>query len=111
MPQLQKEYDIDWIILTTKGNRDGDKRPIEASLMGIPVLSYKADSLEEVTMGLLNYYEPTIDDKALANEAIKVLDNPPSENELSNIKNTFAEKYSIDTVAKRIVEFLEALNK
>ena len=31
VPQLQKEYDIDWIILTTKGNRDGDKRLIEAT--------------------------------------------------------------------------------
>ena len=31
VPQLQKEYDIDWIILTTKGNKDGDKRLIEAT--------------------------------------------------------------------------------
>lgn len=29
VPQLQKEYDIDWIILTTLGNRDGDKKLIE----------------------------------------------------------------------------------
>lgn len=32
VPQLQKEYDIDWIILTTKGNRDGDKRLVEATV-------------------------------------------------------------------------------
>ena len=31
VPQLQKEYDIDWIILTTQGNRDGDKNLIETT--------------------------------------------------------------------------------
>lgn len=31
VPKLQKEYEIDWIILTTKGNREGDKRLIEAT--------------------------------------------------------------------------------
>lgn len=31
VPQLQKEYEIDWIILTTKGNREGDKRLVEAT--------------------------------------------------------------------------------
>lgn len=31
VPQLQKEYDIDWIILTTRGNHDGDKNLIETT--------------------------------------------------------------------------------
>lgn len=31
VPQLQKEYDIDWIILTTWGNHDGDKNLIETT--------------------------------------------------------------------------------
>lgn len=31
VPRLQEEYDIEWIILTTEENRDGDKKQIERS--------------------------------------------------------------------------------
>ncbi len=84
--------------------------PIEAALMKIPVITSKADSLEEVTMGLLNYYEPIKDERALAKTINKVLDNPPTDEELSSVKKVYAEKYSIDNVAKHIIDFVEKMN-
>ena len=84
--------------------------PLEAAFMHVPVVTSKSDSLEEVTLGLLNYYEPTNDEIKLA-EAIKnVLVNPPSSKQLGEIANEYQKHYSIDVVGKNICDFLEHFN-
>lgn len=85
--------------------------PIEAAYMQVPVVSSKADSLEEVTLGLLNYYEPPLDETKLADAVKRVIDNPPSKQQLQNISNEFEKCYSIDVVGKRICDFLEKENQ
>lgn len=80
--------------------------PIEAAFMNIPVVTTKCDSLEEVTMGLLNYYEPPTDDTALFNAIKNVIDNPPNNDELKSIKKTYYDNYSIDNFGQRIYNIL-----
>lgn len=81
--------------------------PIEAGLLKIPVISSKSDSLEEVTLGLLNYYEPANSEEALSDCIIKVISNPPSKQQLENVQIEYKKHYSLDVVAKKIVDFLE----
>lgn len=84
--------------------------PIEAGLMRIPVVSSKSDSLGEVTLNLLNYYEPATDEKQLAKVINRVLSTPPSAIELNRIKEEFENHYSINNVAGRICDFLNQEN-
>lgn len=84
--------------------------PIEAGMMKVPVVTSKADSLEEVTLGLLNYYEPATDADELSKAIMKVIDNPQKEDTLNYIRNEFLSHYSIDIVAKNICDFLERVN-
>lgn len=84
--------------------------PIEAGMMKVPVVTSKADSLEEVTLGLLNYYEPATDADELSKSIMKVIDNPQKEDTLNYIRNEFLSHYSIDIVAKNICDFLERVN-
>ncbi len=84
--------------------------PIEAAYMHVPVVTSKADSLEEVTLGLLNYYEPPTNEKELAIAIKKILDNPPSDEHLCSICNEFEKHYSIDVVGRNIYEFLNIYN-
>ena len=51
-------------------------------------------------MGLLNYYEPATDAEALSEVIIKVLKNPPSEEELSRIKSIYENKYNTELIAQ-----------
>lgn len=81
--------------------------PIEAAFMKIPVVSSKSDSLEEVTLGLLNYYDPPLDEKELSRVIKNVLDNSPSERELDYIRAEYEKKYSINVFGNRICDFIE----
>jgi len=81
--------------------------PLEAAYMHVPVVCSKADSLEEVTLGLLNYYEPPMDEIKLAEAIQKVMDNPPSKEQLHEIADEYERHYSIDVVGKKICDFLE----
>ena len=81
--------------------------PIEAAFMKIPVVTSKADSLEEVTLGLLNYYDPPLDETELSSAIKNVLDNQPSESELNYIQTEYEKKYSINVFGNRICNFIE----
>lgn len=85
--------------------------PIEAAYLNIPVLTSKADSLEEVTLGLLNYYEPATDSKALAARIVECLNNPPSIEQLEEIKSKYIKHYSVEVFGKRIYELLKKYNQ
>jgi len=77
------------------------RTPIEASMFKIPVITSRETSLPEVTMELVNYYEPAMDARALAEAIIKVLKNPPSEEELSRIKSIYENKYKAELIAQK----------
>ena len=84
--------------------------PIEAAIYGTPVLTNKETALFETTMGLLNYYEPATDDKAMANEIERLLTNPISLDRLSEIASTFRERYDNTKQGKKIYDLLISLS-
>ena len=67
----------------------------------IPVITSRETSLPEVTMELVNYYEPARDARALAEAIIKVLKNSPSEEELRRIKSIYENKYKAELIAQK----------
>lgn len=81
--------------------------PIEAAMYECPVISSKCDSLLEVTMGLVNYYEPVADSYALATKIAEVLDNPASKAQLTEIASIFKEKYKPAKQAEEIIKILK----
>lgn len=85
--------------------------PIEAAYLNIPVLTSKADSLEEVTLGLLNYYEPPTDSTALAARIVECLNTPPSKEELEEIKTAYIKHYSVEVFGRRVYELLKKWNR
>lgn len=84
--------------------------PIEAAIYGAQVLTNKETALYETTMGLLNYYEPAIDDKAMANEIERLLTNPIPPNKLSEISRAFRKQYNNLNQAKKIYNLLVSLS-
>lgn len=76
--------------------------PVEAAILGAPVITTKETSLEEVTMGLLNYYEPATDEHALANKILDVLQNRPSIEKLKEISEIYKKEYEYRKIAKEL---------
>ena len=80
--------------------------PIEAAILETPVLSSKETALYETTMGLLNYYEPANDEKAMARQIKRLLQNPPSLEKRKEISDTLQKQYDYRLQAKKIYEYL-----
>ena len=80
--------------------------PLEAAAMGCPVICSTSDSLQEVTMGLLYYYEHPMNDKELAEKMMEVLDKYPDRTHLEKIAENYKAVYSVDVVGKRIYDYL-----
>lgn len=83
--------------------------PVEASIMKTPVVSSKADSLEEVSLGLWFSCENPQDDNELSEIIIRVLQEPPTEEELSHIREEMLKHYSPTVVCSKICNYLEKL--
>lgn len=81
--------------------------PIEAAYMCTPVITSKCDSLEEVSLNRLYTFENATDENELAEKMLYVFRYYPKKEDLKDIRNTFIEKYSVNVVSKRIVEFIE----
>lgn len=75
--------------------------PIEAALLKIPVITSKSSALLEVTLDLLNYYDPPTDSQALAMKIIDVLRNPPSYEAREQVAATYARIYDETSIANR----------
>lgn len=67
--------------------------PVEAAICGTPVICTKETALPEVTMGLVNYYEPALDFIALKNKIMDLLENYPKKTELDYISDTLRLRY------------------
>lgn len=76
--------------------------PIEAMAMGVPVLTTRCTSLEEVTGGLLNYVDDPFDPGEWADRLEGELITP----EVAQI-NELLNKYSAQTIARKYIELLK----
>lgn len=76
--------------------------PIEAAILETPVITTRETSIPEVTMDLLNYYEPATDEKALANKIISVLQNKPSVESLKEISDIYQKEYNYQKIASEL---------
>lgn len=83
--------------------------PVEASIMGTPVVSSKADSLEEVSLGLWFTYENPLDDTELADVINRVLKAPPTKDDLTHIKEEMLKHYSPFNVCRHICDYIEKI--
>ena len=76
--------------------------PIEAAILETPVITTRETSIPEVTMDLLNYYEPATDEIALANKIISVLQNKPSVERLKEISDIYQKEYNYQKIASEL---------
>ena len=92
--ELKYMYEHACLFVTPSLNEGFGYTPIEAAICGCPVISSIEEALLDSTKGLLNYYYPAMDEKALADKILKLLDNPPSKEELNRIATIYKEAYS-----------------
>lgn len=85
------------------------RTPIEASMFKIPVITTRETSLPEITMELVNYYEPATNYENLSKRIMEVLKNPPSDEELSKIKDIYENKYSSELIAQDYYDLCRSL--
>jgi len=85
------------------------RTPIEASMCKIPVITSRETSLPEVTMELVYYYEPALDAEALAHTMIRILENPPSEEELDRVKNIYEQEYNAERIAQAFYDLCTSM--
>lgn len=76
--------------------------PIEAAILGTPVLTTRETSIPEVTKDLLNYYEPATDERALANQILNVLSKRPSTEKLKEISEIYKKEYNYRGIANEL---------
>ncbi len=85
--------------------------PIEAGIYKTPVITNNETSLPEVTLHSVFYYTPPTDEKALAQVIKKVINKPPTHEELTNLAERFREAYSLIKQASHFNStILECLN-
>lgn len=80
------------------------RTPVDAALCKIPVISSKDTSLYEATMGLVNYYEDSLNEKELSEVILKVLND--KQDNLDEIANSLKEAYKAENIAKEYLEVL-----
>ena len=85
--------------------------PVEAAIYGAPVLSSRCESLPEATMEQVYYYEPALDENALANAMIDILANPPSKGKREEISKAFLDRYTPTCHAQNLLRLFSLLNK
>ena len=79
--------------------------PIEAAMMGGPVISTRETALPESTMDLVDYYEPATDPEALAARILETLEHPDAER-WEKVKAAFRDRYSNENRARELYETL-----
>ena len=80
--------------------------PIEAAICGTPVICTKETALPEVTMNLVNYYEPPLDYMQLKNKIVEVLENYPAKEQLKKISERFKSAYDNRKQAMKILDYV-----
>lgn len=85
------------------------RTPVEAAICRRPVISTKETSLFEATMGLCNYVENATDENELAKLILEKLNNPDSEENLSEIAEKLKSNYEPENLARKYWEKLMAI--
>ncbi len=78
--------------------------PIEAAICEVPVICTRETALPEVTMDMVNYYEPALDSDALKNKIMEVLENYPSKEYLKKISDCFKSRYDNTQQAMKLLD-------
>lgn len=81
--------------------------PIEAAIHKTPVLVSNIDVLQEITCGKVPTFDPHSPED-LANHILEILNNPPSEQERSELAEFFLDKYSLENQIMRLEEIFES---
>ncbi len=92
--ELRYLYEHAALFVTTSLNEGFGYTPIEAAMCGCPVISSIQEALPDSTQGLLNYYHPAMDADVLANKILAVLENPPAQETLLCIAETYKKLYA-----------------
>ncbi len=95
------------LFVTTSLHEGFGRTPIEAAMHRIPVISSRCDSLPEVTMEMLDYYEPPCDFNVLAVKIMEVLSRKNNVERLWTIAEKYKRNYSCRSVAERYWELIE----
>ena len=92
----QKQYLLHHasLFVTPSTNEGFGRTPVEAAMCGVPVISARAASLEEATMGLLHYYDDPYDDETLARLMLSCLQDPPAPQKLQAVAQALKEEYT-----------------
>ena len=104
---LQALYKNAYLFITTSMNEGFGLTPLEAALNCIPVISTKCQSLPEVTLNLLNYYEPPLSSDSLRKTISSLLLNYPSQEKLIEIKNKIISAYSSQKLYTLFIQLFE----
>jgi glycosyltransferase involved in cell wall biosynthesis len=83
--------------------------PVEAGLQGTPVICANIPALYETTLGLVNYYNDPMDDRALATLILSVL-NETSAAKCEHIKCEFMNNYLLEYQINKFYAFLLKAN-
>lgn len=94
------------LFVTPSTNEGFGRTPVEAAMCGIPVISARAASLEEATMGLVCYYDDPYDDETLARLMLRYLQNPPAPQKLRTVAEAFEDAYAPERCAAAYWEIL-----
>lgn len=92
--ELRYIYEHSALFVTTSLCEGFGYTPIEAALYKCPVISTIQDSLPDVTEGLLNYYYPALDDRALAEKIVSVFADYPSKEKLTALSEHYKATYA-----------------
>lgn len=79
--------------------------PIEAAVLKVPVLVSNIEVLKEVTCNKIPTFDPHSPEE-LANKILAILQNPPSEQERTELSDFYLEKYSLSYQIKRLEEIM-----
>lgn len=69
--------------------------PVEAAICKCPVICSSISTFLETTMGLLNYYSPATDHRALLSSLNCIIENPIQEDRLKYISDILLTEYSV----------------
>jgi len=105
--ELKYLYENASLFVTTSTREGFGYTPIEAAMCCCPVISTRCEALGDTTQNMLNYYEPPYDETRLSEAIMSILKNPPTKENLQQIKSTFENLYTPNVQADSILRILQ----